>query len=70
MLEADYGVRIAGGQADLKGKIFRIAHLGYIDELETLGTLGALGATLKKMGARVEPAAGLAAALEVMASRR
>jgi aspartate aminotransferase-like enzyme len=70
MLEADYGVRIAGGQADLKGKIFRIAHLGYIDELETLGTLGALGATLKKMGAQVDPAAGLAAALEVMAGRR
>jgi aspartate aminotransferase-like enzyme len=67
-LEADYGLRIAGGQAELKGKIFRIAHLGYIDEVETLGTLGALGATLQAMGARVDPAAGLAAALEILSA--
>jgi aspartate aminotransferase-like enzyme len=67
-LEADHGVRIAGGQGELKGKIFRIAHLGYIDEIETLGTLGALGITLKKMGAGVDPGAGLVAALAIMAA--
>ena len=66
-LEADFGVRIAGGQGDLKGKIFRVAHLGYIDEIETLGTLGALGITLNRLGVRADTASGLAAAAQVMA---
>lgn len=69
-LERSYGVRIAGGQGDLKGKIFRIAHLGYIDEVDTLGTLGALGVTLNRLGAKADTAAGLAAAVTIMAEGR
>lgn len=65
-LESAFGIRMAGGQANLKGKIFRIAHLGFIDEVETLGTLGALGITLQRLGAPVDVAAGLAAASLVM----
>ena len=33
-LEKQYGVKIAGGQDPLKGKIFRIAHMGYIDQFD------------------------------------
>jgi aspartate aminotransferase-like enzyme len=69
-LEAAFGVRIAGGQGSLKGRIFRLAHLGYIDEVETLGAIGALGITLARLGAPVDPAAGLAAAAAVMAAAR
>ncbi|HZE21074.1 MAG TPA: alanine--glyoxylate aminotransferase family protein, partial [Desulfobaccales bacterium] len=38
----EQGIWIAGGQAQAKGKIFRIAHMGFIDEQDLLGTLGAL----------------------------
>jgi serine---pyruvate transaminase len=45
-----FGITIAGGQDQWKGKIFRIAHLGYYDELEMLTILSALEMTLKKLG--------------------
>jgi aspartate aminotransferase-like enzyme len=32
ILRTEYGVEIAGGQGAMKGKIFRIGHLGYITE--------------------------------------
>ena len=60
---------MAGGQAALKGQIFRLAHLGHIDVIETLGTLGALGVTLNRLGAQVDTTAGLAAAIAVMAEK-
>ncbi|HTY84310.1 MAG TPA: alanine--glyoxylate aminotransferase family protein [Silvibacterium sp.] len=33
---------VANGQGDMKGKLFRIAHIGYYDYLDTIGILGAL----------------------------
>ena len=34
---------IANGQGDeMKGKIFRVAHLGYYDYLDTIAVIGAL----------------------------
>jgi len=69
-VERTWGVRLAGGQGDLKGRIVRIAHLGWIDEVETLGALGALGLALGRLGHAVDTAAGLAAALAVMAEAR
>jgi serine---pyruvate transaminase len=69
-LESGFGIRIAGGQGDLKGRIFRIAHLGWIDEVDTLGTLGALGVTLNRLGFAADTAAGLAAAAAIMAEAR
>jgi aspartate aminotransferase-like enzyme len=41
---------IAGGQDALKGKIFRIGHMGYVDDIDILGVLGALEIVLKKLG--------------------
>ncbi len=66
-LRNKYGIWIAGGQAQAKGKIFRIAHMGYINELEIMGTIGALEVVLTQLGYRVEPGAGLRAAQEVLA---
>uniref|UniRef100_A0A7C3Z311 Alanine--glyoxylate aminotransferase family protein n=1 Tax=Desulfobacca acetoxidans TaxID=60893 RepID=A0A7C3Z311_9BACT len=60
------GIWIAGGQAQAKGKIFRIAHMGYIDEQDLLGTLGALEIVLNDLGYKVELGIGLKAAQEIL----
>jgi aspartate aminotransferase-like enzyme len=41
-LKSRYGATIANGQGEMKGKIFRIAHLGYFDPLDTLALVAAL----------------------------
>lgn len=41
---------IAGGQDHLKGKIFRVAHLGYFDELDIFSVLCAIEVVLKQEG--------------------
>ena len=54
----------------MKGKIFRIAHLGYYDYLDTIGILAALEIVLATVsGERVEYGAGVRAAQEVYARR-
>ena len=65
-IEQRFGVKLAGGQAHLKGKIFRIAHMGIIDELDIVGTLFAIEAVLREMGHPVEPGAAAAAASRVL----
>lgn len=60
-----YGIVFAGGQADLKGKIFRIAHMGYYDELDVIKALAAVEAGLRDLGERDVLGRGVKAALEV-----
>lgn len=60
-------ITIAGGQDQLKGKIFRIAHLGYFDELDILTVLSALEIILKQEGYRnFAPGASIAAASSIL----
>jgi aspartate aminotransferase-like enzyme len=61
-LKADFASTLAGGQGKLKGKILRVAHLGYYDVTDTLGLIGTLEIVLKKLGHRLELGQGLAAA--------
>ena len=49
-MEDDYNVVLAGGQAKLQGKIFRIGHLGLVEEADIRATLRALEQTLAKLG--------------------
>jgi aspartate aminotransferase-like enzyme len=59
---------VANGQGDMKGKIFRIAHIGYYDYLDTIGILGALEHVLARCTGRdVEYGAAVRAAQEVYA---
>ena len=44
------GSTVAGGQGALKGKIFRVAHLGYYDATDTLGLLATLEVVLRRLG--------------------
>jgi aspartate aminotransferase-like enzyme len=65
-LESWYGVKLAGGQDTLKGKIVRLAHMGHIDAFDILAALSALELTLARMGWAVEPGSALAAAQRVL----
>ncbi|MDP6045365.1 MAG: alanine--glyoxylate aminotransferase family protein, partial [Phycisphaerae bacterium] len=60
------GISVAGGQAQLKNKIIRLSHMGYVDPLETIGMIAALEYTLADMGVEVEIGAGVAAAVQVL----
>lgn len=40
---------LANGQGEMKGKLFRMAHLGYFDYLDTIGVIGALEHVLAKV---------------------
>ncbi len=55
LLEKEYEVILAGGQAKLSGKIFRIGHLGLVDEDDIRHALEALEAALTKLGYTVTP---------------
>ena len=50
------------GLGKVKGKVFRIGHLGSLNELELLGSLAGMEMTLKSFGVKVPLGAGLAAA--------
>src|SRR5215468_3739079 len=62
-----FGAVIANGQGEMKGKLFRIAHLGYYDYLDTIGAIGALEHALAGLGYAVNLGAGLQAAQQVYA---
>jgi aspartate aminotransferase-like enzyme len=64
----DFGAVVANGQAEMKGKLFRIAHLGYYDYLDTIGILAALEQVMAKAtGRAVEYGAAVRAAQETYA---
>ncbi|HET9283907.1 MAG TPA: alanine--glyoxylate aminotransferase family protein [Candidatus Angelobacter sp.] len=62
-----FGAIIADGQGEMKGQLFRIAHLGYYDYLDTIAAIGALEQVLSEIGRPVELGAGLRAAQQVYA---
>jgi aspartate aminotransferase-like enzyme len=66
-LEKQYGFKLAGGQDTLKGKIVRLAHMGYIDQFDVLSAISGLELVLLEMGHPVEPGAGVAAVQQVFA---
>jgi len=60
-----HGVTIAGGQSELKGKIFRIAHMGYINEFDIILGISCLEKVLCQMGYKFELGKGVKAAEEI-----
>ncbi len=61
-MEKRYGVKIAGGQEQLKGKILRLGHIGYYDEGDILRLVGALESALLDHGMKLDPGAAGSAA--------
>ncbi len=64
-LRARFGAIVANGQGSMKGKILRVAHLGYYDALDLFAVLAALEIVLLKLGYKVELGRGVRAAQEV-----
>lgn len=50
VLKREYGIVVAGGQGDLKGKIFRAAHMGYAQARELAALVAALDHVLARAG--------------------
>ncbi|TAL23697.1 MAG: alanine--glyoxylate aminotransferase family protein [Nitrospirae bacterium] len=65
-LRVKYGITAAGGQGHAKGKIFRIAHLGYADTFDTITAIAGVEMTLKGMGYPVKLGTGVAVAEELL----
>lgn len=60
--EAKYNLALGVGLGRLRGKIFRIGHLGALNELEVLATLGGVEMVLRDCGVDVRLGSGVAAA--------
>ena len=66
LLETKYGVKIAGGQGSMKGKIIRIAHMGYMDAIDIVGIVAALEWSLAELGRPVDFGKAVAATTKVL----
>jgi aspartate aminotransferase-like enzyme len=60
------GITIAGGQGNMKGAIFRISHMGYVDTFDILTALGGLEMVLADLGHPVAFGTGVHAAQQVL----
>ena len=66
-MKKEFDIALAGGQDHLKGKIFRIGHLGFVHERDILTAIAALEATLQMLGHQgTTSGAGVAAASQVL----
>ena len=66
ILREKHNLTIAGGQDRAKGKIFRIAHLGFVDKFDVLMGVAAVEMTLQELGYAVEMGKGVRTAMEVL----
>ena len=63
-----FGAVVANGQGDMKGKLFRIAHIGYYDYIDTIGAIAALEQIVAELKAgHIEFGFAVRAAQEVFA---
>ena len=64
LLRDRHGVTLAPGQGELKGRIFRIGHIGYYDVFDITTALAAVELALVELGAEVERGVAVTRALE------
>ncbi len=69
VLKNEFGVTFAGGQGILKGKIFRIAHMGFADKMDVIIAISALEMALARIGYPMELGSGVRAAQQVLLER-
>src|SRR3954465_3173811 len=64
-----FGITIANGQGDLKGKIFRIGHIGWVNVFDITTALAAVELVLTDAGAQIERGVAVTRALDAWAER-
>ncbi len=64
ILRSDFGVVLAQGQGELKGRIFRLAHMGWVEGGDILRVMGALELALRKLGFGLSVGKGTGAAMD------
>jgi aspartate aminotransferase-like enzyme len=69
LLREKYGVSIAGGQGDLKGKIIRFAHMGYIGKADILVGFACLEMVLCELGYKLEKGKSVAKVQEILLNK-
>jgi len=67
LLASQWGVTLAPGQARLKGKVFRIGHIGWYDVFDITTALAAVELGLDELGATIERGVAVTRALEAYA---
>ena len=65
-LKENFGMTIAGGQDQAKGKIFRFSHIGDIEATDTIAIISAIESTLKSLGHDFNFGAGVTKATEIL----
>ncbi len=65
-LRLKYGITAAGGQDHLKGKVFRISNMGYLDTFDTITAVAAVEMVLKGMGHPLKLGTGVGVAQEIL----
>lgn len=68
VMKKQFDIILAGGQDHLKGKIFRVGHLGFVSDRDILTAVSALEATLQALNYEFTAGAGVAAAARVLQS--
>ena len=67
LIKDDFDILLAGGQDHLKGKIFRIGHLGFVNDRDIISVISALESTLEKMGKLKAPSGkGISKAISIL----
>ena len=64
LLRDRHGVTLAPGQGELKGKVFRIGHIGYYDVFDITTAVAAVELALVELGAEIERGVAVTRALE------
>jgi aspartate aminotransferase-like enzyme len=68
LMRKRFDIALADGQDHLKGKIFRIGHLGFVCDRDILAAISSLEVVLREMGYEgFTPGAGVAAAAKLLA---
>lgn len=65
-LRDETGVTITGGQDELKGKIFRIGHMGYVNEFDIVMVISAVEKILHENGYKIELGKGVSRVQEIL----
>jgi aspartate aminotransferase-like enzyme len=64
-----HNITIAGGQGEMKGKVFRLGHMGYAAEFDVVVALAALEQVLSDLGQPVDFGASIGAAQKIFAEK-